>query len=461
MTPKLKSRAYEIPHHANEHKLTQLREMLPLWQTCLVTVQLIQTRKLRNGQPLGWLTAEELSGYHLPLSSRQLKSVTNQVNAALRSWQELTKINVRGYIREGGYPETELRELYRINVLKDWWSDTRTAEMVGKSLRKTPFPNLGNVRTMVLDTPVCAVEGSVDTTFDTWLTVTTLNKGKPVRIPVTREGFYSSRDGVEAGVTQVHIRDDGTVRFYRVKQSPVAQLRTEGEALGVDWGLVSLFTTSDGRRLGSRLYRWLKERDAELTTLAASLQRQGIKPSDARRFRNLNNRIREYVRNEVNRILNTLSADGIRELVVEKLDFRHGGLSRPMNRILSRAGRGAVKAKLVSLVEDYGVTVTTVNPAYTSQECDGCGFTDRSNRRSQSRFCCRFCGKKLHADIKGARTILNRRSVQGDGFSRCSKRDVLTFLDTEFQQRWGVPAAVIRERQVRGCSTATLASSAA
>lgn len=459
--PKLKSRTYEIPHHANDSKLDKVREILPLWQSCLVAVQLIQTRKLKEGKPLGWLTAEELNGFNLPLSARQLKSVTNQVNGALRSWQALTILNVRAMIREGDYDDSERRELYRINVMKDWWSDTRTTDMVEKSLREAPFPNLGTVRTMLFDTPVCAVEDAGDTVFDAWLKVSTLDKGRPVLLPVSRGGFYGSREGEEAGVTQAHVRRDGSVVFSRVKQSPLAPIRTEGETLGLDWGLASLFTASDGRRLGSRLYSWLAARDAELTKLTAALQRQGIKQRDSKRLRAMNNRIREYVRNEVNRVLNLLSTEDVRELVVEKLDFRHGGLSRTMNRILSRAGRGAVKTKLAAITEDYGITVTEVNPAYTSQECDGCGFTDRYNRRFQSRFCCRFCGKKLHADIKASRTILSRRSVRGDGFVRCSKRDVLTYLDEEFQRRWGIPAAEIRERQIRGRSTATLACSAA
>lgn len=454
----IKSRTYAVQHNANESKLNEIRKMLPLWQSCLVTIQLIQIRKLKQGQRLGWLTASDLEGWNLPLSARQLKSVTNQVNAALRSWQELTKINVRAMIRDGGYSDAERHELNRINVSAAWWTDPRTAKMVDASLKVTPFPNMGRSRTMLMDSTVCRVEESTGTSFDTWLKVSTLSKGHPVRVPIRHSDYFTSRDGVEAGVTQVRVSDNGDVMFSRVKQSPSAAPRAEGTTIGVDWGLVSLFTTSDGRRLGTQLYGWLKERDIELVKLTADLQRRGIKPNDSKRFRRMNARIREYVKNEVNRILNIIADDTVREIVTEKLDFRHGGLSRRMNRILSRAGRGAVKAKLASLEETHGIVVTEVNASHTSRECDGCGFTDKSNRRSQDRFRCLFCGKKLHADIKGARTILNRRSAQGSGYRWLNRHEVLATLDTEFERRWRISAAEVRERHKRGRSTATSAS---
>lgn len=459
---RMKSRTYEVDQHANDAKLRQIRELLPVWQSCLVAVQLVQTRRLREGKPLGWLTADELKPLQLPLSSRQLKSVTNQVNAALRSWQALTVRNVRSLIREREYSDTERHELNHLNVTAAWWTDPRGVELVTESLRTIPFPNLGHTRTMLMDSTVCAASESDTDTFDTWLKVSTLHKGNPVYIPMTHSDYFRSRDGVEAGVTQVRVDEDGAVRLSRVKQSPAAEPRDDGDVIGLDWGLSSaLFATSDGRLLGTRMYSWLKQRDIELTELTASLQRQGIRPRDSRRFRNLTRRIREYVRNEVNRVLNRIAASEVRELVVEKLDFRGGGLSRRMNRILSRAGRAAVRAKLAALTEDTGIAVTEVNPAYTSQQCCGCGFVSEKNRTSQSRFACRFCGMKRHADINGARTIANRRSVRGDGFAGCSKRIVLTCLDAEFQRRWKVSAAEIRERQSRGRSTATSARAAA
>ena len=52
--------------------------------------------------------------------------------------------------------------------------------------------------------------------------------------------------------------------------------------------------------------------------------------------------------------------------------------------------------------------VVRVNPAYTSQACNQCGYTSKANRLSQSRFVCQSCGHKENADVNAARNILAR-----------------------------------------------------
>ncbi len=46
-----------------------------------------------------------------------------------------------------------------------------------------------------------------------------------------------------------------------------------------------------------------------------------------------------------------------------------------------------------------------VNPAYTSQSCNACGFTDPENRNDR-KFECVACGHADHADLNAARNIL-------------------------------------------------------
>lgn len=305
---------------------------------------------------------------------------------------------------------------------------------------------------MNMDSIICVNEDS-DNTFDRWLKITIPKFRDTVMIPVTQTEYFRTREGKEAGVTVVRVNEDGSVKFSRVRQTPEAEERTDGPVIGLDWGLVSMFATSDGRRLGAHFYEYLKRMDEQLTELTKRLQTNNVKPRDSKRFRRLNHRIREYARNEIGRIINKLAEEGVSELVVERLDFRGGGMSKRMNRILSRAGRGAIRAKLSAVTEDYGVTVTEVNPAHTSRECDGCGFTHKTNRKNQAGFVCRFCGKSCNADIGGARTISSRRS-RGDVFQFADKDVVLDLLDKRFHKRWGISFADVVQRQGRGCSTA-------
>jgi putative transposase len=52
-----------------------------------------------------------------------------------------------------------------------------------------------------------------------------------------------------------------------------------------------------------------------------------------------------------------------------------------------------------------GIAVVHVDPRYTSQQCSKCGFRSKSNRRTQSWFCCKRCSYQLNADLNAAKNI--------------------------------------------------------
>ncbi|MFD8219866.1 zinc ribbon domain-containing protein [Streptomyces sp. NPDC059697] len=53
-----------------------------------------------------------------------------------------------------------------------------------------------------------------------------------------------------------------------------------------------------------------------------------------------------------------------------------------------------------------------VDPAYTSQRCPRCGHTERANRPTRDRFCCRRCGLAGPADVVAGVNVRDRaRSV--------------------------------------------------
>ncbi|MEW6064817.1 MAG: zinc ribbon domain-containing protein, partial [Bacillota bacterium] len=134
-----------------------------------------------------------------------------------------------------------------------------------------------------------------------------------------------------------------------------------------------------------------------------------------------------------------------KEIVVEKLNFQNPNLSRRLNRLLSRFGKAVITAKLDAAAEEYGIKVTYVNPAYTSQACNSCGYVDKANRSSQAEFTCRYCGYKSHADVNGARNICVRSSDEIGSVYK-SKKLVLRILVERFTGRL--------EREPCRCSTA-------
>lgn len=456
MTSKTHHRSVELKHCANQAKVDQIAELLHWFSSACAVCKTEKIRHLKNGGRLSRFTKSQwVIGKPDVFFARMFKSVENVVDAALKSWQERSVIAGRKII--GTWRETkpylsseDFITLYTLNKSKRWWdseaefSDLRD-ELITEILRKNPFPVL-NGKTTTLDGIVCSIVESDSTKQESWLEIRGFKKSR-IYIPVKKNPFYnkSMSLGKECSVTQLHLDRNGELVIHRVVEKTNAPLRQEGRDIGIDWGLTNLITTSEGQLLGLSLYPWLKERDQELVELTQSLQRQGIKPRSSRRFRSLQRRIKQYVKNEVGRVLNRLAEQDIKSITCEDLDFRGRSLSRRTRVIVSRAGRSAFKQKLTDLTENHGIEIHSVNPAYTSKQCSGCGLTADKQRKGSS-FQCLHCGKTLHADVNAARNIIGRRSAPSDGFRYCSKESVLDYLNQEFTSYWGQTPDLIIKR---------------
>lgn len=479
-------RAY--PHRlfdVNEGKLRAVEALFAPFHMALGETASYWRRRILSGDPLPRYV--ELPDHRRVggLSARQMKSVGNMTRAALLSWQALLEDTVRGLINRSTLTGRERTVLNRINIRHAWWEkdpslpwtpdddgelrparkgDTpiinlpvepelvKLARRLAKHAAKlNPYPDLRRVDTLVLDSIVAKPTRpeTVNPDIAWWVKISTLNTGHPVNIPLKPNEYFESeyaetlkRGGGLCGVVQLHLADDGTLLVSLVTDTPNAPLRDHGQTIGIDFGMAdALFATSSGELLGGKTLRTLRRLDLQSNDQTAWLQKHGIKPTRDPKYRKLQNRIRSMVRNEIGRQLNKLAnrkGDAyIRQLVLEKLDFRYGGMSRRMNRLITRTGRACLKQRLQSLTEKHGIQVTLVPPQYTSQECSGCGHVNKRNRTDRSHFNCRFCNKKLHADINAGRVIRSRSSWhQPDNTGPKSRRTTFRMLDQRFHQRW-------------------------
>ena len=438
------------------------------------------------------------------LSTRQLNTTYSMVNDAVLSWQALMQDRVRKLIKGSMLPEERQTVLYRVNANKAWWAkeleldwvqgtngelseptvkvkakakakakecpgqvvqrlvsdeDLFLARALAKQAQKSVgFPDLRRANTLRLDSgvamPTRAKTANAGGKVGWWVNIATLHKGNPVKIPLVANAYFERQleGGELCGALQLHrLRDEhgrpaGVEVSLLIKRTD-APARTKGMDLGLDFGISSaLFAASDGQLLGHRMLARLRELDATLTARAAELQRSGVALKKDRRYRKLQASIRGFVTNEVGRLLNKIAArDGdaaVRALVVEDLDFRGGGLSPSMNRLITRAGRSAIKARLAALTAKHGIEVVKVPSPYTSQQCSYCWYTDKANRRDRRHFECRRCGLKLHADVNAARVVCSRRSLRlQDHTGPRSRENILQTLNAIHQQRWALLSA--------------------
>lgn len=176
--------------------------------------------------------------------------------------------------------------------------------------------------------------------------------------------------------------------------------------MGIDLGVNKLITTSDGKFHGSDLkevYKSICKKEKNSLNFKKGLE--------------LRNNLTNYY-------VNQLNLTYVRELHVEDLkrlkyksSYRekiksnrktYGKISDTKNnRINSLWIYPKVINKLERICEENGIKLVKVSPAYTSQSCSLCGYTDKLNRKSE-KFKCKSCGYENDADINASINIRNK-----------------------------------------------------
>tara|TARA_B100000378_G_scaffold203137_1_gene166445 strand:+ start:1107 stop:2630 length:1524 start_codon:yes stop_codon:yes gene_type:complete len=273
------------------------------------------------------------------------------------------------------------------------------------------------------------------TNFDYWFELSTLTKGRKTYIPAQMNSYLKTQ--LDKGELLNAVRIDfkySHISFNLMIDKRQETYENEIESIGIDFGTKHLFALSTGNIFGVNFGKQLKSYDNKISTLQKRLQYQGIKPRQSKRYRKLVFTCREFIKNEINRNFNKIIKEiKPQKIVLEKLDFRHSKLNKTMNRILRKCGRSVVKSKLQTLEKDYGIKITEVNPAYTSQKCNKCGFVHRLNRNNRDQFKCKNCNYTKHADINASKNIETRSScplLKG----KSGKRTIKKHLFKSFKQ---------------------------
>jgi putative transposase len=260
---------------------------------------------------------------------------------------------------------------------------------------------------------VVVIEPSETPAFDFWLRISTLEAGKPIRIPLSLYG--RAKDALAefpkpcTGVT-LNKRDGRWYATFVVeRRGPKSE---SSKVIGVDIGMANLVSTSEGKRYGqvSPALRQRVERSAEKRRrkqkLNACLKKKGKPTVDLN-----DDRAEAFARNEIGRALNQMLNDlpegaavALERLSVKDMRFK----SRQMNRALRASQLGYARDKLKFKLDERGIRYRSVQPAYSSQECSQCGFTFSMNRRSQDKFVCLWCGYEANADENASSVIAKR-----------------------------------------------------
>ncbi len=185
-------------------------------------------------------------------------------------------------------------------------------------------------------------------------------------------------------------------------------LPATGRAIGIDVGLESFATLSNGAQIANPRYYRAAER--KLKQAQRRLSRR-VKGSNRRR------KARELLAKahlKVKRARQDFAHKTARALVndyehiaLEKLNIRGMLRNHPLAKSISDAGWGLFLGILIAKAASAGRVVVEVNPAGTSQVCAQCGETV-PKRLAVRWHSCPYCGCELHRDHNAALNILKR-----------------------------------------------------
>ena len=202
-----------------------------------------------------------------------------------------------------------------------------------------------------------------------------------------------------------------TIRFDRKTNSLMASLMFKGEitpeeitgtALGLDRGLYSLVTTSEGKHYTAQEVRAARRR---YLYTRKKLQQKGT-PSAKRLLKKLSGKEKRFMLNYNHIITKQLVTNPAHSVfVLENLKgIRGKRKGKKLNTWLSQWSYFQLEMLLKYKAEALGKTVVFIDPRYTSQRCNACGLIEKSNRR-KNKYVCKSCGTVEHADVNAAMNI--------------------------------------------------------
>ena len=123
------------------------------------------------------------------------------------------------------------------------------------------------------------------------------------------------------------------------------------------------------------------------------------------------NRIQQKIKNKKEDFFHKVSkdlTDNHNRITIEDLKIKQMKESTKthLNRMISDVSWNSVITKIKYKAEAKNVQVREINPAYSSQRCNACGFIHKDNRKTQSVFLCLKCGTTENADLNASKNIL-------------------------------------------------------
>jgi putative transposase len=247
--------------------------------------------------------------------------------------------------------------------------------------------------------------------------------------------------GVGEVKVDVHRPVQGRVKTIQIKRQgrrwvlvlscddvPTNPLPATDRPVGIDVGIASFATTSDGRHIENP--RWGRAAADKLAAAQRRLARAKRRSKNrdrrretvAARHRKIANQRKDFHHKQARSLVESYDLLVVEDLRIANMLGRAKPVPDPdnpgqylangaraksgLNRSISDAGWGRFTSMLRAKAEDAGRTWIEVDPRHTSDGCEKWGYAAAENRITQAEFECQRCSHRTHADEHAARNIL-------------------------------------------------------
>ncbi|HEU0196064.1 MAG TPA: transposase [Nevskiaceae bacterium] len=209
----------------------------------------------------------------------------------------------------------------------------------------------------------------------------------------------------------VHVRD-GKFHVVVTQESTPVSMQPQGRVVGGDANCKhNLLQFSNGLEV--------RYDEGYLQVLIAELQGLDARGTDKTRVERqrqekLYRRNAWYWQHLVHDVLDTLEAEGVTDIVLEDLRrfpatfLRNRPLDIKYSRLITLLRLSNLKQWFKQQALKRGIRVHLTPPHYSSQHCRRCGYTARSNRKTQERFKCAGCSYEINADLGASLNLEDR-----------------------------------------------------
>jgi IS605 OrfB family transposase len=322
------------------------------------------------------------------------KEITNQIND---SWLSARMIQCAGKQASGivrGTKKKQEKRLWQINKFNELkqFKKARKLQAIYNKI-KMDKPNVESLD-CELDERFVKQDFKNDTSFDGWVTITSIGNKEKIQIPVKRTKHFNKM--FEKGNKLKGIRLSKTKITFNFEIEKPIKIQ-EGKTLGIDIGKKTAISCSNG---------FTSQSDTHGHTLDSIINNMSKKKKGSNAFK----RSQEHRKNYINWSINQLNLKDVKQINIEKIrNLRKG---KRTNAKLSRWTYTDIFGKLKDKCELLGVQVNELNPTYTSQRCSSCGWVRKGNRQGKQ-FKCDRCGHTQDADLNASLNLsLNLPSIK-------------------------------------------------